>query len=516
MGTFILRRLGQAVLTVFGVMLLTFVLFRVVAGDVSAQFVSNKLGKPARIAWLHRRKLDLPLDLNFRARILLKDQTDGNGVFSVRDVEPGKVTSALLLQPVMRDTPDKPGPGEVVRIESAGVQWLDRRTLLASVAATDTRTALGAALDDADALVDEAERWLPEPRPQAAPATQPATQPTTQPATQPTTQPSTQPATQPTTQAARVDRPIVTIRFADGNEMRVDLTPLADPDDPGRISTSTTVGDFLDLLNNHPDNNGRLLAETSKISYHPSSIVNSQFFWHLRHSVTFQNRSYKTDQLLIDIIGRRAKYSLALTVPAMALGWLTAMVISSVVAYYRGGLIDKMGVFLSVLGMCIPYLVYMIAGQAIVFEFAPQRAWGLGSPANIYVPVAIAVIAGVGGQVRFYRTVILDEIHRDYVRTARAKGVPLPGILFRHVLKNCMLPILTSLVVSIPLLILGSLLLERFFGIPGLGSLMVNSVSDRDVPMITGLTFLTSVIYVISLLLTDILYAVFDPRVRLR
>ncbi|MFP4141518.1 MAG: ABC transporter permease, partial [Phycisphaerae bacterium] len=192
------------------------------------------------------------------------------------------------------------------------------------------------------------------------------------------------------------------------------------------------------------------------------------------------------------------------------------MVISSVVAYYRGGLIDKLGVFLSVLGMCIPYLIYMIAGQAIVFEFAPQRAYGLGSPANIYVPVAIAVFAGVGGQVRFYRTVILDEIHRDYVRTARAKGVPLPGILFRHVLKNCMLPILTSLVVSIPFLILGSLLLERFFGIPGLGSLMVNSVSDRDVPMITGLTFLTSVIYVISLLLTDILYAVFDPRVRLR
>ncbi len=308
----------------------------------------------------------------------------------------------------------------------------------------------------------------------------------------------------------------MTIHFADGSEMRVDLSPLADPNDLGRISPSATVGDFLTLLNNHPDNDGRLIAETSEVSYHPASIVNSQFFWHLRHSVTFKNRSYKTDQRLIDIIGTRAKYSLALTVPAMALGWLTAMVISSVVAYYRGGLIDKLGVFLSVLGMCIPYLIYMIAGQAIVFEFAPQRAYGLGSPANIYVPVAIAVFAGVGGQVRFYRTVILDEIHRDYVRTARAKGVPLPGILFRHVLKNCMLPILTSLVVSIPFLILGSLLLERFFGIPGLGSLMVNSVSDRDVPMITGLTFLTSVIYVISLLLTDILYAVFDPRVRLR
>jgi len=130
--------------------------------------------------------------------------------------------------------------------------------------------------------------------------------------------------------------------------------------------------------------------------------------------------------------------------------------------------------------------------------------------------VTIAVVAGLGGSVRFYRTVILDEVNRDYVRTARAKGVPLYGILFRHVLKNCMLPILTSLVVSIPFLILGSLLLEQFFGIPGLGSLMITSVSDRDVPIISGLTFLTALVFIIGLLITDVLYAVFDPRIRLR
>jgi peptide/nickel transport system permease protein len=158
----------------------------------------------------------------------------------------------------------------------------------------------------------------------------------------------------------------------------------------------------------------------------------------------------------------------------------------------------------------------MIVGQYIAFAIAPDIAYGVEPRTNIYVPVIIATVAGLGGAVRFYRTVILNEINQDYVRTARAKGVPLPSILFRHVLKNCMLPILTNLVLSIPFLILGSLLLESFFGIPGLGDLMVSSIRSRDVPIINGLTFLTALIYTLGLLLTDILYAVFDPRIRLQ
>ena len=241
-----------------------------------------------------------------------------------------------------------------------------------------------------------------------------------------------------------------------------------------------------------------------------------QFGMHLWNSVTFSGRSYATEEKLTTIIAKRAKYSLAITVPAMALGWMVAMVISSIGAYHHGMWIDRAGVFLSVLGMCIPYLAYMILGQWLMFQINPASAWGLDNPANIYIPVCIAVIAGVGASVRFYRTIILDEVNRDYVRTARAKGVPLPGVLFKHVLKNCMLPILTGLVLSIPFLIMGSLLLERFFGVPGLGDLLLSSVSSRDVPIITGLTFLTAVIYVIALLITDVLYAVFDPRIRLR
>ncbi len=242
----------------------------------------------------------------------------------------------------------------------------------------------------------------------------------------------------------------------------------------------------------------------------------TQFFWHMRFCLTFQNKSYETDMSLLEIIYRRAPYSLAITIPAMALGWLLAMIISCFVAYYHDTWIDRMGVFVTVLGMCIPYLAYMILGQGLMFLIYPPAAYGVENRANIYVPISIAVVAGLGASVRFYRTVILNEVNQDYVRTARAKGAPLTSVLFRHVLKNSMLPILTQLVLAIPFLIMGSLLLERFFGVPGLGDLLVSSINNRDVPIVTGLTFLTSIVYVIGLLITDILYAVFDPRVRLR
>ncbi len=304
--------------------------------------------------------------------------------------------------------------------------------------------------------------------------------------------------------------------FRDGSELTVDLSGLAsgDPKDAGP-SARATCGDLIRLIREHPDNRDRLEAGISRVSW-GANLFNTQFFWHLWHSVTFQGRSYKTNELLQDIILKRAKYSLAITVPAMAMGWFLAMFVASIVAYHRGHLIDKAGVFVCVLGMCIPYLVYMLVGQWLIFEIAPSHAWGLHNRMNIFVPVGIAVVVGLGGNVRFYRTVILDEVNRDYVRTARAKGVPLAGILFKHVLRNCMLPILTSLVVSIPFLIMGSLLLERFFSVPGLGDLMLSSVYSGDVPIIAGLTFLTAAIYIVGLLITDVLYAVFDPRIRLR
>lgn len=244
-------------------------------------------------------------------------------------------------------------------------------------------------------------------------------------------------------------------------------------------------------------------------------LWDSQFTYYLVKTVTFRTVSMVNNERLSETIVERAPYSLCLTVPAMALGWAIAMVVAVIVAYYRASLIDHIGVFLAVLGMCIPYLAFIMGGQWLMFQIAPSMAYGVRNPFNIFVPIAIAVVAGLGGHVRFYRTVILDETNRDYVRTARAKGVPLPGVMFRHILRNCMLPILTELILAIPFLIMGSLLLELFFGIPGLGDLLLSSINNRDEPIVSGLTFLTACIYVLGNLLTDITYAIFDPRVQL-
>ncbi len=191
------------------------------------------------------------------------------------------------------------------------------------------------------------------------------------------------------------------------------------------------------------------------------------------------------------------------------------MIISCFVAYYRGRWIDKLGVFISVLGMCIPFLAFMMFGQWLMFTIAPTHAYGISYRGNVFLPIAIMVVAGLGANVRFYRTVILDEIGRDYVRTARAKGLPLTTILFGHVLRNCMLPIMTNLIMAIPFLIMGSLLVEKYFGIPGLGDLMLSSIQNRDETIISGMVMLTALIYTLGVLVTDLSYAVFDPRIRL-
>ncbi len=247
------------------------------------------------------------------------------------------------------------------------------------------------------------------------------------------------------------------------------------------------------------------------------TFYHSQFFHHMGKSVTFSGHSFQyPEQTLLDIIAHRARYSLALTIPQLGLGWLLGLSVAAIVAYYRGQWIDSLGVFLAVLGMCIPYLAYIIVVQYGMFKLNPELALGTANFYNMYIPISIGVVAGLGASVRFYRTIILDQVNQDYVRTARAKGVALPSILGKHVLKNCMLPILTSLVMSIPFLIMGSLFLEKFFAIPGLGDLMITSITADDIPLITGLTFLLAVVYTLGLLITDILYAVFDPRIRLK
>ncbi len=248
-----------------------------------------------------------------------------------------------------------------------------------------------------------------------------------------------------------------------------------------------------------------------------TTFWDSRFINFLKDGLTFNAKSFSPDgESIRTIIKERAPYSLALAIPAMGIGWFGAMAISLIVAYNHDRWVDKVGVFLSVLGMCIPFLAYMIIGQWAAFKLSPSLTSGLRHIHNLYVPIAISVIAGLGANVRFYRTIFLNEMQQDYVRTARAKGASTGRILFIHVLKNGMLPILTQLVMMVPFLIMGNLLLESFFMIPGLGDVMLSSITSRDIPIISALTLLTAVIYVFGILITDILYAVFDPRVRLQ
>jgi peptide/nickel transport system permease protein len=133
----------------------------------------------------------------------------------------------------------------------------------------------------------------------------------------------------------------------------------------------------------------------------------------------------------------------------------------------------------------------------------------------LVLPVVISVIGGIGSGSRWYRTIFLEEINKDYVRTARAKGLSELRVLFKHVLKNAMIPILTGAVVVIPLLFMGSLLTESFFGIPGLGSYTIDAIQSQDFAIVRAMVFLGSVLYIMGLILTDISYTLVDPRIRL-
>lgn len=246
----------------------------------------------------------------------------------------------------------------------------------------------------------------------------------------------------------------------------------------------------------------------------------SQFFNHLKNAITFNfGRSWGDRELVVDKIKRGAWPSLSLTVP-MFLGTLIISIsLALVVAFLRGTIIDVLVVLLCVAGMSIPFLSFILFGQYFL-----AFKWGLFpvffrpdlSPLQyVALPVLIGIVAGLGGNLRFYRTVMLDEMRSDYVRTAFAKGLGPARVLFKHVLKNAMIPIITQVVLAIPFLFLGSLLLERFFGIPGLGYLMIEAIGARDFQVISAMTYIGAILFVIFNLITDICYSIVDPRITL-
>ena len=246
-----------------------------------------------------------------------------------------------------------------------------------------------------------------------------------------------------------------------------------------------------------------------------------QFSKHMRELFGLQfGKSDTSGEPIWDKLKAGAGPSLILGSMMFLASLLASISLSLYVAYYRGTVLDYYATFVSVLLMSINIIVYIIVGQwffSKLLRLAPLAGFegGLMALKFVFLPTFIGLLAGIGGSVRFYRTVILEEVNQDYVRTARAKGVGEGRVLFRHVLKNAAIPILTSTVTAIPTLVLGSLLLESFFSIPGLGSLTVDAIQSQDFAVVRAMVFLGTILYIIGLVLTDISYALFDPRVRL-
>jgi peptide/nickel transport system permease protein len=219
-------------------------------------------------------------------------------------------------------------------------------------------------------------------------------------------------------------------------------------------------------------------------------------------------------------IAQRMWPSLAIAVPSLLVGLAVDISLALLLVFFRLTYLEFWGVAVCVALMSVSTLFYIIGGQFVVgklLQLTPISGYdgGWNALRFILLPVAIGVIAGIGSGVRWYRTLFLEEVEKDYVRMARAKGLSEARVLFSHVLKNAMIPILTGVVVVLPLLFTGSLITESFFAIPGLGSYTLDAINQQDFAIVRSMVFLGSVLYIIGLLLTDISYTLVDPRVKL-
>ena len=235
----------------------------------------------------------------------------------------------------------------------------------------------------------------------------------------------------------------------------------------------------------------------------------------------FGNSDNDTDASIGREIKERIPPSLAVAIPIFFASLILNMFLAMIAAFYRATYVDTCILVVCVILMSISILYYIIAGQyffGMLLRLAPVSGYdrGLHAFKFLLIPIVIGVISAIGSGARYYRTIFLEEINRDYIRTARAKGLGEGQVLFKHALKNAMIPILTNVVVSIPFLIMGNLLFENFFGIPGLGSYLVDAIAKQDFAVIRSMVFLGAVMYVTALVCVDISYTLVDPRVRLK
>ena len=228
-----------------------------------------------------------------------------------------------------------------------------------------------------------------------------------------------------------------------------------------------------------------------------------------------------------EMLNASVRPSIAITLPTLLLTTMISIVVGLISAFFRGTVIDRSMVFFAVLGMSVSFLVYIIFGQYYgayrLNEWLGRELFAISGyepgPENwvryCLLPVMIGVIVGMGYDTRFYRAVMVEESQRDYIITALAKGATKKKVMFAHMLKNAMIPIITRIAISLPFLIAGSILLETFFGIPGMGRTLITAVRAKDFPVVQGFTAIFAGVYILTIILTDILYALVDPRVRL-
>ncbi len=252
-------------------------------------------------------------------------------------------------------------------------------------------------------------------------------------------------------------------------------------------------------------------------------LLDSQFFNTLKGFLTFDlGISDYNDEPVAKMIRRGILPSLLITLPAFIVGFSLSLLLSLFQVFIRDSLLDRWGTAIFVALMSIPVIVYVIFGQWIaanLFAWFPAFGFnfeGLSTARFLALPVLIMVLSGLGSEVRLYRAIFIEEIRADYIRTAQAKGVSHARVLLVHVLKNGLIALITVVVASLPFLIMGSLVVESFFGIPGLGNLMMNAINTSDFSLIRANVYIGSLLFLFGLMLTDLCYAAADPRIRLQ
>lgn len=254
----------------------------------------------------------------------------------------------------------------------------------------------------------------------------------------------------------------------------------------------------------------------------------------------FTEQSWKQPGRTVgDVIKKSILPSLSVTVPNLLITSTLGVLIALTAAYFRGAAVDRILMLVAVIGMAISFLVYIIFGQFfgafipkyLDWSIAPFAIQGyepwIGTNADGFffapgnwvqycmLPVLIGVIVALGYDTRFYRAVMVEESNRDYITTAVAKGATKPKVMFVHMLKNAMIQVITRVMSTLPFLITGSILLEMFFGIPGMGFQMISAINGSDFPVVQAVVAVLAFIFILSVILTDVLYALVDPRVRL-